>query len=263
MRIRSWVIGVVLAVGAGAPAPVVAQQVTPDRVAAIAQAIHDAERWNLGASSTRECGTAADGSAPRNCRNAFWARVVGVVVFGLAPYNATPDPGWCLKNGGNGRPQSDDVIVRCQSREFWDCIPNAGADGYRFECRKDHGPLPADQEVYAPPRPSGSGGGTGGGGTGGGGSSAVDLGPVLAAVAAVSAKVDAVAALALAARDAAQTAEAEARSAHARASDVQHVALPAFEAAIREAIRALCVAGRVPKAFGGSSAVQLCGPGVP
>jgi hypothetical protein len=27
------------------------------------------------------------------------------------------DAGWCIKNGGPGRPQSDDVIARCDTRD--------------------------------------------------------------------------------------------------------------------------------------------------
>ncbi len=60
-------------------------------------------------------------------------------------------PGWCIKDGGSGRPQSDDVIVRCNSRDAWDLIGGAGANGYSFHV--DYiGRLPGDQNVYAPPR---------------------------------------------------------------------------------------------------------------
>ena len=120
-------------------------QVSIDRVPAIAQAIHNAERMNFGASSSR------DG------RNRDWARIVGIIHFGHPVYNPTPDPSWCIKDGGGGRPQSDDVIVQCQSRVFYDCIPGSGADGYRFQCSAD-GVLPSVQNVYRPPVPSGGGG---------------------------------------------------------------------------------------------------------
>ena len=114
-------------------------------VVAIAQRIHDAEGVNLGAGSTREY------------RNAFWARAIGIVHHGHATYNPTPDPQWHIKDGGNGRPQSDDVVVSMPSRQYWDCIPGAGATGYSFRAQ---GPeiLPGDQNVYPPPIPAGGGG---------------------------------------------------------------------------------------------------------
>jgi len=112
----------------------------------IAKRVHDAEGVNIGSSSTREY------------RNRFWARVVGIAYHGHPVYNATPDKQWHLKDGGNGRPQSDDVAVSMPSRHFWDCIPNAGADGYRFEASGDHGPLPPEQNVYPPPVSDGGGG---------------------------------------------------------------------------------------------------------
>jgi hypothetical protein len=216
----------------------VSAQVSIDDVPRIAQAVHDAEGVNLGAGSTREY------------RNAFWARVVGIIHWGHPVYNpGKADASWCIKDGGNGRPQSDDVIVQCQSREFWDCIPGAGAAGYSFRCHKDAARLPPEQNVYAPPRPSGSSGNGGGGGTGGGTPPAtpVDLAPVLAAVTELATKVDAVAALALAARDAAQDARAEAEQAKVNASDVKHLAVPELKALI-EAFRQQQyeIDGRVP-----------------
>lgn len=113
-------------------------------VISIAQRIHDAEGVDLGRSSTREQ------------RNEFWARVIGCVYHGHPVYNPNPDKQWHLKNGGGGRPQSDDVTVSMPSRAYWDCIPNAGANGYYFEAGSG-GTLPANQEVYAPPVPSGGG----------------------------------------------------------------------------------------------------------
>lgn len=111
----------------------------------MAERIHDAEGHNLGANSTRET------------RNAFWMRVVGCAHWGHPVYNPTPDPRWHVKDGGGGRPMSDDVAVLMPSREAWDCIPGAGANGYRFEA--DHiGVLPAVQNVYPPTRPSGGSG---------------------------------------------------------------------------------------------------------
>lgn len=114
-------------------------------VVAIATRVHDAEGYNIGSASTREY------------RNRFWARVVGIAHHGHPVYNPTPDPQWHLKDGGGGRPQSDDVAVSMPSRQFWDCIPQAGGDGYRFEASGEQGPLPPEQNVYPPPVPAGGG----------------------------------------------------------------------------------------------------------
>ena len=107
----------------------------------MAKRIHDAEREDLGASSTRDS------------RNVFWARVVGIAHHGHPWWNPTPDPQWYLKRAA-GRPQSDDVVVSMPSRVAYDCIPSSGADGYRFHA-DNIGPLPMDQVVYAPPVPAG------------------------------------------------------------------------------------------------------------
>ena len=117
---------------------------TIDSLVAMAERIHDAERWQLGRSSTRET------------RNAFWARVVGCAYHGHPTYNPHPDPQWHVKNGGGGRPQSDDVAVSMPSRAYWDCIGGAGADGYTFRPGANAEPLPAEQDVYPPPVPEGA-----------------------------------------------------------------------------------------------------------
>jgi hypothetical protein len=104
-------------------------------VVTLAQRIHDAEGVNIGAASTRDS------------RNAFWARVIGCAHHGHPVYNRTPDPQWHLKRAA-GRPQSDDVAVSMPSRQFWDCIPGAGADHYRFE---------AGHPEILPPVPDGGG----------------------------------------------------------------------------------------------------------
>jgi len=122
---------------------------TIEQLVQMAERIHNAERVNLGASSSREQ------------RNAFWARVVGIVYWGHPIYNLQPDTQWHLKDGGAGRPQSDDVVVSLPSRNYWDCIPNAGADGYRFEAASHTDTLPAVQNVYAPPKPAGGMAGSG------------------------------------------------------------------------------------------------------
>ena len=113
---------------------------------------------------------------------------------------------------------------------------------------------------WVQPQPVSGGGNGGGGGTGGGTPPAtpVDLAPVLAAVTELATKVDAVAALALAARDAAQDARTEAEQARVNASDVKHLAVPELKALIERAGLAGCLVGRVPKAFGGSTEVRFC-----
>lgn len=112
----------------------------------MAKRIHDTEGYNLGASSTREY------------RNAFWARVLGCAYHGHPVYNPNPDKQWHLKNGGGGRPQTDDVAVSMPSRNYWDCIVGVGSNGYYFNVGSHADTLPIEQEVYAPPVPAGSGG---------------------------------------------------------------------------------------------------------
>lgn len=101
---------------------------------------HNGIRANLGSGSSRDS------------RNAFWASAVATIHYGHGRWNSKgPDSGWCIKDGGAGRPQSDDVLVRCASRDAWDMIGGAGADGYRFHT-DFLGRLPGEQNVYPPPR---------------------------------------------------------------------------------------------------------------
>lgn len=106
----------------------------------IIRSVHDQERWNLGSSSSREK------------RVEFLHRAVAVLHYGHPRFNAQgPDSNWCVKDAGGGRPPSDDVLVRCSSREAWDLIGGAGADGYRFHL--DYiGRLPGNQNVFPPSR---------------------------------------------------------------------------------------------------------------
>jgi hypothetical protein len=117
-----------------------ARSIDINEAAAIIRSVHDGTRANLG------------GGSSRDSRNAFWASAVAAVHYGHSRYNPKgPDSGWCIKDGGSGRPQSDDVIVRCGSRDAWDMIGGAGANGYSFHV--DYiGRLPGDQNVYPPPR---------------------------------------------------------------------------------------------------------------
>jgi len=106
----------------------------------IIKGVHDAEGWNLG------------GNSSRDQRIAFIQRAVAVVHFGHSRFNQRgPDSNWCIKDAGGGRPISDDVIVRCNSRESWDLIVGAGGNGYSWHA--DYiGVLPSNQNVYPPPR---------------------------------------------------------------------------------------------------------------
>lgn len=106
---------------------------------AIIKRIHDELRFDLGSRSSR------DG------RVAFWVAGVAAVHHGHLRFNPQgPDAGWCIKDAGGGRPISDDVIVRCGSRDFWDLIGGVGANGYVFRINYD-GRLPGSQNVYPPP----------------------------------------------------------------------------------------------------------------
>jgi hypothetical protein len=184
MRKQSWgcvYALVVVLLGLLAPATAGAQGLGPEDVARIAQTVHDAERVDLGAGSSRDY------------RNAFWERVIGIVHYGHPVYNDRPDPRWHIKDAGNGRPQSDDVAVIMPGRHYWDCIPGAGAAGYSFRCSYD-GVLSAEQNVYKPRVPDG-GGAAGGppanpGTPAGGGPPAVDVGAIVAALERLGAKLD-------------------------------------------------------------------------
>lgn len=108
----------------------------------IIKSVHDAERWDLGSSSTRES------------RIAFIQRAVAAVHYGHGRFNPRgPDSNWCIKDAGQGRPISDDVIVRCNSRDAYDLIGGAGANGYSWHI-DSIGTLPSVQNVFPPPRSS-------------------------------------------------------------------------------------------------------------
>lgn len=102
--------------------------------------IHNDLRIDLGSRSTRDF------------RIAFWSAAVAAVHYGHPRFNPRgPDASWCIKDAGGGRPVSDDVIVLCRSRDFWDLIGGVGADGYFWRIVYD-GFLPGSQNVYPPPR---------------------------------------------------------------------------------------------------------------
>ncbi|MGH9382975.1 MAG: hypothetical protein ACRD2N_01585 [Vicinamibacterales bacterium] len=101
--------------------------------------IHNVGGFDLGSRSTR------DG------RIAFLNGAVAAIHFGHPRWNPQgPDNNWCVKDAGGGRPQSDDVIVNCRTRDAWDLVAGAGANGYSFH-RDYLGILPSVQNVYPPP----------------------------------------------------------------------------------------------------------------
>jgi hypothetical protein len=230
-------------------------QLSIDQVLAVVRAVYVGTGANVGAGSTRES------------RNAFFAEAIGAVYWGHPVYNPTPDPRWCLKDGGNGRPQSDDVVAMCESRQAWDLIGNAGIAGYVWHTDAI-GALPAGQNIYAPPKPRGWAPVSGAPPVppaGGGGTSAppaVNLAGVLDALARLEAKLASVEAVAVSARDAADAGGAEARSAAHDARELNAFRLSPEFAAVLEALRAMagreCFVGRVPNAFRGSSEVRFC-----
>ena len=114
--------------------------ISPQEALSIIKTVHDVEGWNLGSRSSRDQ------------RISFLFRAVATITYGHGRYNPKgPDPQWCVKDAGGGRPPSDDVIVRCDTRDAYDLIGGAGADGYTF--RLDSiGVLPRDQNVYPPPQ---------------------------------------------------------------------------------------------------------------
>lgn len=115
---------------------------SPQELVVFAKRVHDQEGYNLGSGSSREY------------RNEFWARVVGYVHHGSTRYSIDADPRWYLKNGGPGRPQSDDVAVLLPSRQAWDFIAGVGANGYTFVLGHEF-ILPPEQETILPPKPTG------------------------------------------------------------------------------------------------------------
>ncbi len=104
-------------------------------------AIYQAARWNISGGSTRDQ------------MNLFLETAVAALHYGHGKWNPRgPDVNWCIKTGGPGRPQSDDVIVRCNTRDAWDLVGSIGAPG-AFWSPSYIGVLPSIQQVY-PPRAS-------------------------------------------------------------------------------------------------------------
>ncbi len=117
-----------------------ARTISVNEAMQIIKSVHDAEGWNLGSSSTRDQ------------RIAFIQRAAATVHYGHSRFNNKgPDSNWCIKDAGGGRPISDDVIVRCNTRDAYDLIGGAGGNGYSFHV-DPIGILPSNQNVFPPPR---------------------------------------------------------------------------------------------------------------
>lgn len=128
------------------PPPQTPGTVGPPRTISIQEAhdiiknYHDRTGAYLGSGSTRDQ------------RWQWFFGAVAIIHYGHPVWNPKgPDSGWCVKDAGGGRPPSDDVIVRCSTRDAFDLILSAGADGYQFHI-DGIGILPGDQNVYPPPR---------------------------------------------------------------------------------------------------------------
>lgn len=107
----------------------------------ILYAIYQAARWNIS------------GGSSRDQMNLYLETAMAAIHYGNGKWNPRgPDSNWCIKTGGPGRPQSDDVIVRCSSRDAWDLILSIGAPGATW-APSYIGVLPGIQQVY-PPRAS-------------------------------------------------------------------------------------------------------------
>lgn len=119
-----------------------ARSISFNEAYSIIKGIHDGMRVNLG------------GRSSRDYRISFIFGAVAAIHYGHPRWNAAgPDSDWCVKDAGQGRPPSDDVVVRCSTREAWDLIVSAGGDNYAWHA-DFLGRLPGVQNVYAPGRGS-------------------------------------------------------------------------------------------------------------
>ncbi|MGE0362155.1 MAG: hypothetical protein AB7H93_11465 [Vicinamibacterales bacterium] len=101
-------------------------------------AIYQAGRFNIGRGSNR------------TQLNLYLETAVAAIHYGHGKWNPRgPDSNWCIKNGGAGRPQSDDVIVLCSSRDAWDLVGGIGGSNPVWVTTYI-GRLDNAQQVYAP-----------------------------------------------------------------------------------------------------------------
>ncbi len=93
------------------------------------------------------------GRSNRDQLNLFLEIAVAALHYGHGKWNPQgPDSGWCIKNGGPGRPQSDDVLARCDTRDAWDLVLSIGGPSPVWS-PSYIGRLPNVQQIY-PPRQS-------------------------------------------------------------------------------------------------------------
>ena len=111
-----------------------------DEAVNIIQRIYAAGNYNLGSSSSRDE------------RNLYIEIAVATIAYGHPVWNPQgPDGNWCIKNGGPGRPQADDVIVLCNTRDAWDLVISIGSNAWHWHT--DYiGRLDSAQAVYSPNR---------------------------------------------------------------------------------------------------------------
>ncbi|MGD9903704.1 MAG: fibronectin type III domain-containing protein [Vicinamibacterales bacterium] len=101
-------------------------------------AIYQGGRFNIGRGSNR------------TQLNLYLEMAVAAIHYGHGKWNPRgPDSNWCIKNGGPGRPQSDDVIVLCSSRDAWDLVGGIGGPNPVWSTSYI-GRLDNAQQVYAP-----------------------------------------------------------------------------------------------------------------
>lgn len=103
--------------------------------------IYQAARWDI------------TGRSNRDQLNLFLETAMAAIHYGHGKWNPRGgDAGWCIKNGGPGRPQSDDVIARCDTRDAWDLVLGMGGSNPVWSPTY-LGRLPSIQQIY-PPRAS-------------------------------------------------------------------------------------------------------------
>ena len=101
-------------------------------------AIYAAGNFDLGSRSSREQ------------RNLYLDAAVAAIHYGHSKWNPKgPDNNWCIKNGGPGRPQADDVIALCRERDAWDLVLSIGANNWNWH-QEYIGKLPSVQFIYPP-----------------------------------------------------------------------------------------------------------------
>lgn len=117
----------------------------PTRSISIEEAVEIAMRVQ------REAGFDLGSGSSREERVAWLWASMAAVHYGHERFNpAGGDPNWCVKDAGGGRPPSDDVMVRCDSRDAWDTVISIGSDAFSFH-HEHLGRLPGEQNVYPPP----------------------------------------------------------------------------------------------------------------